>query len=74
MFAVIEAGTVVGLSETDLTTYTALTVVPCDPTVQVGDLWDGVTFTEGPPPPADPPTNAELDARLAAVEAIVLGG
>jgi hypothetical protein len=73
MYAVIEGGIVVGLSETDLTTYTALEVVPCDATVEVGDLWDGFVFTEGVPPEL-PPTNEELDTRVAALEASIDGG
>jgi hypothetical protein len=74
MYAVIEGGIVVGLSETDLTTYTALEVVPCDETVAVGDFWDGFFFTEGDPPPDPPPTNEELDTRLSALEASIDGG
>jgi hypothetical protein len=74
MFAAIENGIVVGLSETDLTNYTSLLVVPCDNTVSVGDLYDGDVFTQGPPEPEPPPDNEELDSRLIALETSVNGG
>ena len=61
MYAVIENGVVVGLTETDITALTANLVVSCDNTVELGDLYDGSVFTAGPGPEIEIGVGATVD-------------
>jgi hypothetical protein len=70
--AIIENGIVINVAETDSNFATEQGWVLSD-TAQIGDLWDGATFTSPPvsepePEPA-PPTKEDLLAQLQALQA-----
>ena len=64
MYAVIEGGIVVGLSETDLTTYTDLQVVQTEEAISVGDAWDGMVFTPAAGPEIEIPAGSTSDVYV----------
>jgi hypothetical protein len=66
-YAIIENGVVVNVAVADAEFAAAQGWVSCPDTVQIGDTYDGQTFTPAPPAPVvEPakPTKEELLAKL----------
>ena len=73
--AIIENGIVINVAETEPDFAAEQGWVLSD-VAQIGDLWDGETFTSPPAPepapPPPPPTKEELLAQLQALQAQII--
>jgi hypothetical protein len=72
-YAIIENGVVVNVAVADAEFAAAQGWVSCPDTAQIGDTYDGQTFTPAPPAPPPPelpkPTKEELLAKLQELQA-----